>query len=120
MIIKSYDLDTPSIYVIHCNDIGLENFKEILWGIEEECIPYKVENSEIEISECLSHEASLKSKLVIGIGISSEKITLTTSKLDENSPLITIDINDDYDELRCLGSNGARLVKGIELKNLGG
>lgn len=118
MIIKSYDLDTPSVYVIHCNNIDLEKFKEVLWGIEEEGIPYKVEPSEIEISECLSHKASLKSKLGIGIGISSEKITLTTSKLDENSPLITIDLNEDYSKLRSLGSNGARLVKGIELKKI--
>lgn len=118
MIIKSYDLDTPSVYIIHCDNLSIENFKEVLWGIEEEGIPYKVEASDNDLSENLSHKAALKSKLGIGIGISEEKITLTTSKLDKNNPLISIMLDEDCKKLRSLGSNGARLVKGIELKKI--
>ncbi|MBO3444136.1 glycerol dehydratase reactivase beta/small subunit family protein [Clostridium sp. CCUG 7971] len=118
MIIKSYDLDTPSVYVFHCNDIDIDEFKEILWGIEEEGIPYKVESKEKDTSNNLSHEASLKSRLGIGIGISKDKISLTTSKLDKNTPLISIELNHDYSKLRNVGANGARLVKGIELKKI--
>ncbi len=116
MSIKSYDLDTPSVYVFHCNDIDIEKFKEVLWGIEEEGIPYKVESTTMEISNELSHKAALKSKLGVGIGVSKDKISLTTNKLDKNKPLISIELNQDYTRLRNLGSNGARLVKGIELK----
>lgn len=118
MIIKSYDLDTPSVYVIHYESLDIEQFKEILWGIEEEGIPYKVESSDTKNTNELSYEASLKSKLGIGIGISNEKIMLTTSKLDKSNPLISIKLNENYTKLRSLGSNAARLVKGIELKKI--
>lgn len=118
MIIKSYDLDTTSVYVFHCNDIDIDEFKEVLWGIEEEGIPYKVEAKEKDTSNNLSYKASLKSKLGIGIGISKERISLTTNKLEKNNPLISIDLNQNYNSLRNLGSNGARLVKGIELKKI--
>ncbi|WP_042273738.1 glycerol dehydratase reactivase beta/small subunit family protein [[Clostridium] dakarense] len=118
MIIKSYDLDTPSVYVFHCINVDIDEFKEILWGIEEEGIPYKVESINMDISNDLSHKAALKSKLGIGIGISKDKITLTTNKLDKNNPLISIDLDQNYNSLRNLGANGARLVKGIELKKI--
>jgi hypothetical protein len=118
MIIKSYDLDTPSVYVFHCNDVDIEKFKEVLWGIEEEGIPYKVESINMDTSNNLSHKAALKSKLGIGVGISKDEIALTTNKLDKDKPLIRIELNQDYDRLRNLGSNGARLVKGIELKDI--
>ena len=118
MIIKSYDLDTPSVYVIYCEELDIEQFKEVLWGIEEEEIPYRVESSDIKNPNNLSYKASLKSKLGIGIGISNEKIVLTTSKLDESNPLISIKLNEDHTKLRSLGSNAARLVKGIELKKI--
>lgn len=118
MIIKSCDLDTPSIYVYHSFDTDIDEFKEVLWGIEEEGIPYVVEQMQFDNCETLSHEASLKSRLCVGIGINKEKITLTTNKLKKDKPLFLIDFNQDLKILRNLGANGARLVKGIELKKI--
>ncbi|MCR8744836.1 glycerol dehydratase reactivase beta/small subunit family protein [Romboutsia lituseburensis] len=118
MIIRSYDLDTPSVYVIHSENVSIEDFKEVLWGIEEEGIPYKVQVKNDDTLNILSHEASLKSKLGVGIGINEKSIALTTSKLDKNSPLITIEMNKEYSRLRNIGANAARLVKGIELKKI--
>ena len=55
MIIKSYDLDTPSIYVYHSADTDIDEFKEVLWGIEEEGIPYIVKQMKFNNCETLSH-----------------------------------------------------------------
>lgn len=118
MIIKSYDLDIPSIYIYHSADTDIDEFKEVLWGIEEEEIPYIVKQMEFDDCETLSHEASLKSRLSIGIGINKEKIILTTNKLKKDKPLFCIDFNQGLKAFRNLGANGARLVKGIELKKI--
>lgn len=118
MVMKAYEYEIPCIYLYHSE--VLENksrFNEILWGIEEEGIPYEVKALDCNISEELSHLASVKSKLAVGIGIDSEgKVTVTFNKLPENKPLFTADLDDNLDKLRNLGANAGRLVKGIDFK----
>ncbi len=118
MVMKAYEYEVPSIYVYYSNDLkDLSRFDEILWGIEEEGIPFELKAKDCNISEELSHLASMQSKLLVGIGIDSKgKITLTLNKLEKDKPLFTISIDDETSNLRNLGSNAGRLVKGIAFK----
>lgn len=118
MVVKGYEYEIPCIYLYHSNILeDKSRFNEILWGIEEEGIPYEVEALDCNISEELSHLASMKSKLAVGIGIDSEgKITVTFNKLHKDKPLFTAYLDDSLDVLRDLGANAGRLVKGIAFK----
>ena len=118
MVMKAYEYEGPSIYVYYSNDLkDLSRLDEVLWGIEEEGIPFDLKAKECNTSEELSHLASMQSKLLVGIGIDSKgKITLTLNKLEKDKPLFTMNLDDDNSKLRDLGSNAGRLVKGIAFK----
>ncbi len=118
MVMKAYEYEIPCIYLYHSDELkDKSRFNEILWGIEEEGIPYEVKSLDCNISEELSYLASVKSKLAVGIGIDSEgKVTITFNKLPKDKPLFIADLDDNLDRLRDLGANAGRLVKGIAFK----
>lgn len=119
MLTRDFNHNIPTIHMYLCKELkDLKNIDEILWGIEEEGIPCKVlKNEESLISEKLSYIASQLSRLSVGIGIDKTgKVTLTLNKLKENEPLFVAHIDDSPNNLRNLGSNAGRLVKGIPFK----
>lgn len=119
MIVKYFEYEIPTIRIYHSSKLeDLTVFDEILWGIEEEGIPFEVTGKDDCLSsEELSHVASQDSKLAVGIGIDSEgKVTLTLNKLKKDEPLFTSSLNEDAKVLRALGANAGRLVKGIAFK----
>ena len=73
----------------------------ILWGIEEEEIPYILVPTEDTDAEKMGSTASKSSKLGVGIGIGEKEVTLYQEKLEMDKPLF-----------RYVGVNGARLIKG--------
>ena len=118
-MIKHVDYGTPSICLYYSSELtDLNRFNEILWGVEEEGIPCEVLSNEENLSsENLSHKAAHKSRLAVGIGIDSDgKVTLTHNKLKENEPLFIMSLHSEINELRKLGANAGRLVKGIAFK----
>ncbi|MDU4910834.1 glycerol dehydratase reactivase beta/small subunit family protein [Clostridium baratii] len=118
MVMKAYEYEIPCIYLYYEEGLNDESlFNEILWGIEEEGIPFKVESLQVNNSCELSHLGATKSKLVVGIGIDKNGIiTLTHNKLEKDKPLFTANLKDDGTVLRKLGANAGRLVKGIAFK----
>lgn len=119
MIVKYFEYEIPTICLYYSSlleDSAI--FNEILWGIEEEGIPFKILNKGDSLSsEELSHMAAQDSKLAVGIGIDKDrKVTLTLNKLKIDKPLFTISLDDSSKELRVLGANAGRLVKGIAFK----
>lgn len=113
------DYSTPSIMVFLNEKIEEETILEVLYGIEEEGIPFTLKKEIEDDSKKLAHLASNRSKLSVGIGIDSKgNISLTTDKLKEGSPLFINNLKSGEYTLRSLGANGARLVKGMPLKNL--
>ncbi len=90
----------------------------IVFGLEEEGIPFELSPQD-EISNVkLSYNASLASKVEVGIGVGSDLISLHYRKLDINKPLFTIRYDDEIENLRKIGINAARLVKGIPFKEI--
>lgn len=97
--------------------------KDILYGIEEEGIPYDIiYDNENKLNENnLMEEAYIQaqmSKLSLGVAIYDKKAIFHYSKLKENKPLFVINNLEDIEKIekRNYGSNIARLIKGIPLK----
>ncbi len=87
---------------------------DIISGVEEESIPLEVEIKEIDDGMLLAYEAALQSNLQVGIGIDSKGIVAVHyTSLDKETPLFKVDYNIESKKIRAIGSNSARLVKGI-------
>ena len=108
----------PSIKVFYdCDHLSVNDFINVLLGIEEEGIPYDIQEVHCADVLELAHNASLESRLGVGVGISKEGVVLQYEKLDKAAPLFRIKFY-QTDQFRSLGSNAARLVKKIQFKTL--
>ncbi len=107
-----------SIYIYSAlSTDDLRKINNILWGIEEEGIPYSIKKETHAETVKLGFLASLHSSLGIGIGIgSNQTVAIHHSKLKEREPLLTGQLADKPEALRLLGGNAARLVKKSVLK----
>ncbi|HFD8641434.1 TPA: glycerol dehydratase reactivase beta/small subunit family protein [Clostridium perfringens] len=113
------DYNHPSIFVYCSLGINEVDIEEILWGMEEEGIPFILKNKDLNDAKELANLAANDSKLSVGIGVNSKgDVSLTINKLKEEEPLFFINLEKGNTCLRSLGSNGARLVKGMPLKNI--
>lgn len=119
---RNSDKDIPAIEIILEKD-NRKYALEIMNGIEEEGIPYRITevlegtiNSE-NVLDYAFMEAQ-KSKLQMGIALCPEKTVFHFSRLKKEHPVFTIEeiFSVRKEELRLYGNNIARLVKGIPLK----
>lgn len=108
----------PSIKVYYdCDHLSVSDFTGVLLGIEEEGIPYDVQEEHTSDVLELAHKASLDSRLGVGVGISKEGIVLQYEKLDKAAPLFKIKLY-QKELFRNIGANAARLVKKMPFKPL--
>ena len=115
----NYDKKKPSIHIYYNKNLNNRSrLKEILWGIEEEEIPYRIQEKEGTDATKLAYEACEKSVLGVGIGIDWENIVLHYVKLKKDKPLYEVSTNSSALFTRILGANAARLVKRIPFKTL--
>ena len=78
-----------------------------------------LKNKDLNDAKELANLAANDSKLSVGIGVNSKgDVSLTINKLKEEAPLFFINLEKGNTCLRSLGANGARLVKGMPLKNI--
>lgn len=89
-----------------------KRIKTILCGIEEEEIPFILIPDDGDDVKVLGDKAAKSSKLGVGIGISSNRVTLYQEKLSIEKPLFEYSLNSSDYILRAIGTNGARLIKG--------
>lgn len=74
----------PSVKVFYdCDHLSEADFVSVLLGIEEEGIPYDVQAEHCSSVLELAHNASLNSRLGVGVGISKEGVVLQHEKLDK-------------------------------------
>ncbi|MDR0550512.1 MAG: glycerol dehydratase reactivase beta/small subunit family protein [Spirochaetaceae bacterium] len=109
------DAAIPSIKVIapECfEDAALVD--EILFGIEEEGVPFELERTGGGSASALAYQGALDSELGVGIGVDSGGfMAVHYNKLPPEKPLFTVRYTLDRDLARTAASNAARLVKGI-------
>lgn len=113
------NLEKPTI-VIGINGTGSlpqSHLKPILNGIEEEQIPVSTKDVSINNIVSRAYQAALASRLSVGIAYENNRYVVHYKNLPEQAPLFDLTINDDQ-QLRRLGANAARLVKGIPFKKL--
>ena len=99
---------------------------DIVYGIEEEGSPYSINytsyNENVDDNTLIKYafEQARKSKLSLGIAIANNKAIFHFSKLKDKSPLFVLEDleNTGREQKRTYGSNIARVVKGIPLKDI--
>lgn len=110
--------DRPTIKLRVNDRLTQDAIAEVLHGMEEEGVPVEVTPHADLNPLTLAHEASLESRLGIGIGISLDYVVITTEKLPPGRPYLVATLNRDPAIDRAAGANAARLVKRMPLTDL--
>jgi predicted SPOUT superfamily RNA methylase MTH1 len=110
--------DMQAIHVYYSKQLNDHlPFQSLLNGMEEEGVPSFVKEKPDHSSLELGWQAAIESRLGVGIGIGKDgQIVLHYTKLAQNQPLFTIDMN-EASKQRVLGTNAARLVKGFPFRS---
>lgn len=104
----------PAILILSGSSAAARGLTEpVLWGIEEEGIPYEIQNAGNESTTELAKQAANGSALNVGIAISEAgEIALHHRDLPAGAPLFALSAGSlQSRDLRRLGTNAARLVK---------
>ena len=110
--------DRPAIVVQIGGSLSEAHLAEVLYGIEEEGIPYRTVTGSATNAAAAAHAAALASQLGVGVGAHGDQIVVTTEKLDADQPYITQKLNARRELDRDIGSNAARLVKRSPLRDM--
>ncbi|AUS66027.1 propanediol dehydratase [Escherichia albertii] len=104
--------------VIVVTEIGncIDTWNEVLLGIEEEGIPFHIQ--QIPSGEVIDSawQAARQSPLLVGIACDREKLIVHYKNLPTSAPLFTLMYQQDNHARRSIGNNAARLVKGIPFR----
>lgn len=104
----------PSIVIYKDTLLKDKILNQILYGIEEEGIPFLIEEKVLNDIVKSSYEASLSSALSVGIALNDKMFVLHYSNLPEEKPLLSYNVRDmSLNHARNSGLNAARLVKSI-------
>ncbi|RKQ29290.1 dehydratase medium subunit [Oceanobacillus halophilus] len=105
--------------ILVSHSIGEGQIMELLYGMEEEEVPFTVQRLKEDTAIQLGYQAACSSRLGVGIGVGSDySVILHYEKLLKEEPLFQMNILDHSLSLRALGANAARLVKGMPFKEL--
>ncbi|WP_165964796.1 glycerol dehydratase reactivase beta/small subunit family protein [Periweissella cryptocerci] len=103
--------------IVVATDSKGQVLNQILFGIEEEQVAFKVEPTVRENTIASAYQAAISSHFGVGIAFDEKHAILHFKGFPENEPLFIVSV-DDNESLMNLGINAARLVKGIPFKNL--
>ena len=112
------DESAPSVQIWVRRPVSERFVAYIRWGLEEEGIPFEIQNVSHGTAEHLGKEAALNSRLNVGIGLDgpAKAVALHHRDLPDDKPLFCYDQGAfEAASLRRLGANSARLVKGDPL-----
>jgi len=110
--------ERPAIIVAAGAGVGAAHLAEVLLGLEEEGIPYRVEAWPGADAGELAHRAAVASRLGVGVGAAGSVVAVTTEKLPAGRAYITGQLNATRELDRGIGANAARLVKRLPLFEL--
>jgi len=115
------DERAPSIIVCLSQTFNDERvLQEALRGVEEESIPYEILSETMDKAVSLAYSGAERSVLEVGIGIGNDgRLAVHYRKLPPGRPLFNVDYSREFDSIRSVCANAARLVKNtpfIEIK----
>jgi len=107
----------PAIWIFKARSVLTDSFQPVLWGLEEEGIPFEIREVSNGPIVDLAKQAADGSPLNVGIGIGgSGEVILHHHDLPTETPLFSLTTKPWQPvSLRRLGINAARLVKGQPL-----
>lgn len=112
---RKEELPRPTIMLARNERIAAQQLVPLLLGLEEQGVPVEQFSAEELNPLALAHEASLRSVLGVGIGISLDYVVVTTDKLPAARPYLAAWFNRSAEVDRTLGGNAARIVKRLPL-----
>lgn len=115
------ELERPAVWIFACPPMPEEIVWAILCGLEEEGIPALLRNVPEGPAEVLAKQAADGSPLAVGIGVSGleKMVALSLRELPSDRPLFALAAEAcGIEQLRRVGANAARLVKGDPLAHL--
>ena len=104
--------------VIVVTEIGncINTWNEVLLGIEEDGIPFHIQQIPSGEGIDSTWQAARQSPLLVGIACDREKLIVHYKNLPTSAPLFTLMYQQDNHARRSIGNNAARLVKGIPFR----
>ncbi len=110
----------PAIVVLADTAANRQGWRQLLLGMEEEGIPFVInyiDHQAVPLAE-RAHLASSVSLLAVGIAVGTEDIAVHDPHLPAHQPLFVLAqySSRPAEEIRRLGCNAARLVKGLPFK----
>ncbi len=111
------DKDRPTILVALPSGMDQlpDRLKPMLFGIEEEQIPFQLETLPQASAVERAYQAATSSRLSVGIAFDEQHIIVHYKNLLPDQPLFDEPIN-SAEMIRRVGANAARLVKGVPFK----
>jgi hypothetical protein len=108
----------PTVQIFTTKPVPEKEIGHILWGLEEEGIPAKVQEVRNDPLVIIAKQAADSSHLNVGIGVdgNGREVILHHRDLPSEKPLFSLSTEEfQSTQLRRLGANAARLVKGDPL-----
>ena len=93
-------------------------WREVLLGIEEEGIPFRLQHHPAGDVVDSAWQAARSSPLLVGIACDRHTLVVHYKNLPASAPLFTLMHHQDSQAHRHTGNNAARLVKGIPFRDL--
>lgn len=111
----------PTIMVSLMPGVAIDDVAQLLYGMEEEGIPFQLIDRPAATLVQQAYEAATSSPLAVGVAISREEIVIHYKNLPPDNPLFVLKdySRQEKEKVRALGCNAARLVKGIPFKDDG-
>ncbi len=107
--------DSPVIVITALTDCQ-SLWQDVLWGIEEEGIPWRWQQASGVDVVAHAWQAANQSALLVGVACDSEKLVIHYRNLPASAPLFSLMHHEDHQARRAAGNNAARLVKGIPFR----
>jgi hypothetical protein len=107
----------PAVMIFRDPSTSVDSIESVLLGLEEEGIPFEIREAENGSVQELAKQAANASPLNVGMAVGRHgEIGLHNRELPAGMPLFLLSGSDLHPrDLRCLGMNAARLVKGQPL-----
>ncbi|HEY0208166.1 glycerol dehydratase reactivase beta/small subunit family protein [Acerihabitans sp.] len=113
------ELSHPAIIVVLCGGVP-PGWRQLLLGMEEEGIPFALHDAGDDAGPLasLAHQASNASPLAVGVAVNAQDMVVHDPHLPVERPLFVLKDHARLpaQEIRRLGCNAARLVKGLPFK----
>ena len=110
----------PVVLIYLDNRSSTEDIQFVLYGMEEEKIPYSLEQKNFSTATEAAYVAANTSSLNVGIGYVNNEVVLHYKNLAPETPYQSIQrvVTCPPLILQNFGGNAARLVKGVPFKSI--